>query len=47
MFYSGDFYFDNKHSSEFSVHQVTEKNDIMNEYGISYNSNSFGGWKDQ
>ena len=37
MFYSGDFYFDNKHSSEFSIHQVTENNDIMNEYGISYN----------
>lgn len=38
MFYSGDFYFDNKHSSEFSIYQVTEKNDVINEYGISYNN---------
>ena len=42
MFYSGDFYFDKKHSSEFNIYQVTEKNDVMNEYGISYNGEKDG-----
>ena len=42
MFYSGNFYFDKKHSSEYGIYQVTESNDILNEYGISYNGEDDG-----
>ena len=38
MFYSGNFYFDKKHSSEFGVYQVTENDGVINEYGIPYNN---------
>ena len=42
MFYSGNFYFDKKHSSEYGIYQVTENNDILNEYGISYKGEEDG-----
>ena len=42
MFYSGNFYFDKKHSSEFGVYQVTENDGVINEYGISYNNEENG-----
>ena len=37
MFYSGNFYFDKKHSSEYGICQVTEEDNVLNEYGLSYN----------
>ena len=42
MFYSGDFYFDKKHSSEYGIYQVTENNYILNDYGISYKGEEDG-----
>lgn len=42
MFYSENFYFDKKHSSEFEIFQVTEKNDVINEYGIPYSNEDIG-----
>lgn len=40
MFYSSDFYFADKYSSEFDIHLVSESSEILNEYGISYDASS-------
>lgn len=38
MFYSSNFYFDKKYSSDFNIHLVSEESNVLNEYGISYNN---------
>lgn len=41
MFYSGDFYFDKKHSSMFNLQLVSEDSDVLREYGISFDGEEY------